>query len=420
MTGEDVTTDQRLLLSTVYNLWSSANGAWPLYAQVDKQLDAQGIDAEGVLENMVRGLVRADGPLGSQRVLLTVRALAELPGPPQITETFVAAVRYLVSREQSHNPVAPDDLVVVVTSADFGKHLETSASIPRPPEVAAQMAKSVGDLLNIEGHLWNQFMTGGDGGWRLHVARGVRRFRGTESLEDYLARVDEMLTDQYGASAPRRGQPQVAGSTDVAKEAEEMVPPEVDPRRVFVIHGRDLAAKKAVYALLKDLDLRPWDWEELVAKTGSAAPYVGDTVSRAFQVSQAVVVVLTPDDVVRLHPALHGQHDPPDEVELTGQARPNVLFEAGMALATHPERTVFVQIGKVRQFSDVAGRHMLSLTGAADTLHAVATRLQTAGCSVDMSGPAWLDESRFKDLEAQSRRAGPEPKNSTAGRRILG
>jgi hypothetical protein len=202
MTGEDVTMNQRLLLSAVYNLWSAANGAWPLYAQVDKQLDARGIDAEGVLETMVPGLVRVDGgslpPLGSKRVSLTVRALAELPGPPQITETFVAAVRYLVSREQSHNPVAPDDLVPVVTSADFSKHLETSASIPRSPEVAAQMAKSVGDLLSIEGHLWSQFLPGGDGGWMVNVSRRVWRFRGTESLEDYLARVDEMLMDRFG------------------------------------------------------------------------------------------------------------------------------------------------------------------------------------------------------------------------------
>lgn len=189
---------------------------------------------------------------------------------------------------------------------------------------------------------------------------------------------------------------------------EETVASGVDPRKVFVVHGRDLEAKRAVYGLLRELDLLPLDWEELVAATGSAAPYVGDTVSVAFRFAQAVVVVLTPDDEARLLPALHGSDEPPHEVGFMGQARPNVLFEAGMALASHPDRTIFVEIGKVRPFSDVAGRHMVRLTGAAATLQAVATRLGNAGCPANLTGSGWLDESRFKDLDAHSRRAGPQ------------
>jgi len=130
-------------------------------------------------------------------------------------------------------------------------------------------------------------------------------------------------------------------------------------------------------------------------------------VSVAFRFAQAVVVVLTPDDEARLLPELHGSDEPPHEVGFMGQARPNVLFEAGMALASHPDRTIFVEIGKVRPFSDVAGRHMVRLTGAAATLQAVATRLGNAGCPVNLTGSGWLDESRFKDLDAHSRRAGP-------------
>lgn len=188
----------------------------------------------------------------------------------------------------------------------------------------------------------------------------------------------------------------------------ETVASGVDPRKVFVVHGRDLEAKRAVYGLLRELDLLPLDWEELVAATGSAAPYVGDTVSVAFRFAQAVVVVLTPDDEARLLPALHGSDEPSHEVEFMGQARPNVLFEAGMALASHPDRTIFVEIGKVRPFSDVAGRHMVRLTGVANTLQAVAGRLKNAGCPVNLTGSGWLDESRFKDLDAHSRRAGPQ------------
>ena len=35
------------------------------------------------------------------------------------------------------------------------------------------------------------------------------------------------------------------------------------------------------------------------------------------------------------------------------------LFEAGLALGRHPEKTLLVQVlGKVRGFSDIAGRHL--------------------------------------------------------------
>jgi predicted nucleotide-binding protein len=183
----------------------------------------------------------------------------------------------------------------------------------------------------------------------------------------------------------------------------------LDPRAVLVVYGRDVVAKQAVFALLRDLDLRPLDWEQLVAITGSAAPYVGDAVARAFPLVQAVVVILTPDDEARLLPVLHGPNEPRHEKELTGQARPNVLFEAGMALALHPDRTVLAEIGRVRPFSDVAGRHMVRLTGAPASLNSLAMKLKSAGCPVDTTGSGWLDESRFRNLGAYHRSADGAP-----------
>jgi hypothetical protein len=36
-----------------------------------------------------------------------------------------------------------------------------------------------------------------------------------------------------------------------------------------------------------------------------------------------------------------------------------VLFEAGLAMGRHPRKTVLVQVGKSKPFSDVDGRHMV-------------------------------------------------------------
>jgi hypothetical protein len=87
--------------------------------------------------------------------------------------------------------------------------------------------------------------------------------------------------------------------------------------------------------------------------------------------------------------------DPDYERNLTPQARPNVLFEAGMAFGLHPERTVLAELGALRPFSDIFGRHVVRLDGTEQPLRDISGRLQTAGCAVDDSGDDWSDPARF-------------------------
>ena len=47
------------------------------------------------------------------------------------------------------------------------------------------------------------------------------------------------------------------------------------------------------------------------------------------------------------------------------QARPNVLIEAGMALITHPTRTIIAVLGDQELPSDLAGRHYIRLSHTA-------------------------------------------------------
>lgn len=176
-----------------------------------------------------------------------------------------------------------------------------------------------------------------------------------------------------------------------------------NPRDVFVIHGRDDQARTALWRWLQSIDLHPIDWEEMVATSGSAAPFLGDLLQKAFQDIQAAVVLLTPDDGAYLHPGLRGAHEPRHETETTGQARPNVLFEAGMALALYPERTVLVEIGQVRPFSDIGGRAVIKFDGGPASLQKIAGRLRNAGCAVNTNGLDWLDPQRFAGLDAYTR-----------------
>jgi predicted nucleotide-binding protein len=187
-----------------------------------------------------------------------------------------------------------------------------------------------------------------------------------------------------------------------ARPAENAAPAKPPDRQVFVVRGRDDQAADAVYAFLRDLDLRPLDWESVAAATGKAAPHVLEVVRQGFADARAVLVLLTPDDFAILHGSLRARDDNPYESKPTGQARANVLFEAGMAMALHPDRTVFVQFGEVRPFTDVGGLDFVRIDGSAEKLNTIATRLERAGCRCDRTGN-WLRTERFAELDALRR-----------------
>ncbi|MFJ4621028.1 CATRA conflict system CASPASE/TPR repeat-associated protein [Streptomyces sp. NPDC088812] len=181
-------------------------------------------------------------------------------------------------------------------------------------------------------------------------------------------------------------------------------------RNVFVVHGRDAPARDAFFAFLRALGLCPLEWEDLVALTGSASPFLGEVIARAMPYTQAVVVLMTPEDVVRLHPDLHETQEAAHEARWSLQARPNVLLELGMALVTHPDRTVIVVAGDQRPVSDLGGRNFVQMSGAPGFRAKVASRLRLAGCPVDTDGQDWLTAGDFTALTAYDRRppgAGP-------------
>jgi hypothetical protein len=164
----------------------------------------------------------------------------------------------------------------------------------------------------------------------------------------------------------------------------------VDPRKVFVIHGRNELARRGIFAFLRSIGLDPIEWSEAIAMTGSGSPYIGDVLNVAFGAAQAVVVLQTPDDVAHLHESLTYPGDPETSPQM--QPRPNVLFEAGMALARDEGRTIIVELGQVKSFSDIHGRHVVRLDNSVGKRQELAHRLKTAGCAVNTDRTDWHEE----------------------------
>lgn len=168
-----------------------------------------------------------------------------------------------------------------------------------------------------------------------------------------------------------------------------------DTKKVFVVHGRDSRLRDDFFAFLRALGLQPIEWSEALNLTGKATPYIGEALESAFKNAQAVIVLLSPDDEVRLSPELCEDKEDENEKEIRLQARPNVLFEAGMAFGTHHDRTLLVEVGQLKAFSDVGGRHVVRLSNSSDKRNEIATRLRTAGCDVSTSGNDWLSTGNF-------------------------
>jgi predicted nucleotide-binding protein len=164
----------------------------------------------------------------------------------------------------------------------------------------------------------------------------------------------------------------------------------------MVVHGRDLEIRDSMYAFLRALDLNPMEFSHGVKATRKGAQVVGEVLEAMFQRAAAVVVVLTPDDEAKLKRKFIKSSDAAFERVLTGQARPNVLFEAGRSFGSHPTNTILVRIGRHRPLSDLAGVHFVDLDDEPSTRNELATRLETAGCAVNKSGGDWLKVGKFK------------------------
>jgi hypothetical protein len=57
-------------------------------------------------------------------------------------------------------------------------------------------------------------------------------------------------------------------------------------RNVFVVYGRDIAAKRGIVQFLRAIGLNPIDFSRAIESTGKASPYIGEVLNTAFAQAQ--------------------------------------------------------------------------------------------------------------------------------------
>jgi len=211
-----------------------------------------------------------------------------------------------------------------------------------------------------------------------------------DEFEPLLNELEGLVPKESAEVAPKSNQPHQEAI--VATESADK------NRMVFVVYGRNSAAQDELFAFLRALHLKPLEWGHVRKLTGKPNPYVGEILAAGFKAAQAAVVLFTPDDEARLRVPYQTVNDGADETELTGQPRQNVLFEAGMAMGFYEDRTLLVEMGNLRQMSDIKGRHVIRLNDSAETRNEFVERLREVGCSPDTVGSHWLKVGKFNQV----------------------
>jgi predicted nucleotide-binding protein len=164
---------------------------------------------------------------------------------------------------------------------------------------------------------------------------------------------------------------------------------------IFVVHGRDTKLNDDIFGFLLAIGLNPKEWSQAIKDAKGANPNVGQVINNAMKQARGVLVMFSPDEDAKLKSKFCGLKDKKRGLDkLDGQARPNVLFEAGLALGAHPDKTLLVQVGDTREISDIGGMHLIHLGDDAASRKELAQRLATKlKFKVNTTGTLWLSNA---------------------------
>ncbi len=369
------------ILQSAWDLFFAV-GDWPTVGEVARHVDRlHGIDLETAVREIPPWLlygVRPERlPADNQPFGLTVAGATSVRGADDEVQAFVRAVRYAAEVDRTWQPPAADPDALPTLTPDL-----LASAVPLPAAGRSEVLRRVGALLLVEHWGWSS--ASGSPNWSFTFDRRVRRFRDVTDVTDYLSRA---YPDQQTSARQRPDLP--------AADPEQRHAMTGDRRKVFLVHGRDNAARTDMVALLRALDLRVVSWREAAARAGGGTPYTGDVVRAGMDLAAAVVVLLTPDDVGYVRPEFRQERDGPDDLRPTGQARLNVIFEAGMAMARDRDRVVIVEVGSTRALSDTAGLNVVRLDDGIEARKDLAGRLRAADLDVDTDGEEWRTVGTF-------------------------
>lgn len=383
-------------------------GEWPTLERLRRIAARETID----LPEALYGMPSQDfiwRPDNQGTVVLSVPGFWRSSTGKAFAEQFFKVVllcREIYLQEDEEEP--EEDIQPKITSEDLRRRLSfDDATIAR---------------IHIELRFEYFLTTGGgatsDTEWYYVINHTIAKFKGVTTLNEYFEVRSEIVAPRFPMAPWSPVESEAFEGSLSSPEQVETEDAPIDPRTVFVVHGRDNKARDAMWLFLESLGLHPLDWDEMVRRTGKGTPHTLNVIEAGFRMAKVFVVLMTPDDEARLHVDLQESHDPEDERNLTCQPRPNVMFEAGRAFGAQPDRTILVHIGKLRRVSDLDGLNVVRIGKTKAPLFALANRLEVAGCPIDRQALEVFDPSHFVSLPSHARVAGTAEDIDSTGPRF--
>lgn len=388
--------DGRRLVQTIWSLFEQV-GDWPTVGQVANRLDLRhDVAFVDVLPEvpaaLFYGVHPGRVPSDEETIGLTIAGAAAAQGSAEDLRLVVAAVGLAARMQQGWEPPAANSGAELTFAAtDLDKEVLVPAA--GRSVLLARVGRAAADReLGME-DCWPRGLVG-----RMDIQHRPPggRFRGVADVADFWARAHPPLEPdedaQVASHIPAR--PDILAAPDAEQTDSRN---SMTKRTVFLVHGRDHEARDALIELLRAFDLKVVHWREAASRAGmGGTPHTDDIVGAGMDMADAVVVLLTPDDVGYVRSAFRQDRDGTDELRPTGQARLNVIFEAGMAMAVGRDRVVLVEVGVTRGLSDTAGIHTIRLRDHVDSRKDLAARLRDAGLTVDTDGEQWRTAGTFE------------------------
>ena len=117
-----------------------------------------------------------------------------------------------------------------------------------------------------------------------------------------LAFLRRSVAAQASPTAARLPPEAPASTTGSAVVMQQPLP---DPKKVFIIHGRNVDARNAVEQFVRSLGLEPLDFDQVSADLGGS-PFVGQVVRQGMDLAKGIVALFTPDEFSALRPNFRG------------------------------------------------------------------------------------------------------------------
>ncbi len=183
----NLTDDQRLYLQAIFD-YLNTNGEWPTWRYLERTLlqTHPDLDVDELSSSIPEDITPV---LSNGKIILSIPAIYLCQGSANLLGTFVSVIRLCVD-------------IYIGSPGDRQPDISCNDLTYRYPLWRKLSIRKVGLLLQLGHEIFTPCTIDGDEIWRYYISRKILRFRGVQTIEEYLQKGDlsEEMTNHAAIS----------------------------------------------------------------------------------------------------------------------------------------------------------------------------------------------------------------------------